>query len=310
MLSPDFATHADVAAGPETVFTGVDTHAHVFTQDMRMIEGRRYTPTYDAVIADYLAMLDDNRLSHGVLVQISFLGTDNRYLVRTLRQEPARLRGIVVVDPGITAEELRALDAVGVVGVRLNLIGLPNPPLPSSDWQKHLRRLAELGWQVEVQAEARRLPDLLPVLLGAGVRVVVDHFGRPDQASGTGDPGFRYLLTLGKTRQVWVKLSGAYRNGLAERGERIAASAAPALLGEFGAERLLWGSDWPHTRFERPGAATASREALDRWIPAVADRRTILVDSPRRLFRFGSEHGGGIGTGSMERTSSSSCPDA
>lgn len=310
MPSPDLATHVDVAAGRETVFTGIDTHAHVFTQGMRMIEGRRYTPTYDAVIADYLAMLDGNGLSHGVLVQISFLGTDNSYLLRTLRQEPARLRGIVVVEPGITTEELRALDAIGVVGVRLNLIGLPNPPLASSDWQKHLRQLAELGWQAEVQAEARRLPDLLPVLLGAGVRVVVDHFGRPDQASGIEDPGFGYLLSLGKTRQVWVKLSGAYRNGPAEQGERIAASAAPALLGEFGAERLLWGSDWPHTCFERPGAATASREALDRWIPAVADRHTVLVDSPRRLFRFGSEHGDETGTGSIERASSASRPDA
>ena len=286
MLSPDLATHMDAATRPVTAFTGIDTHAHVFTQDMRMIEGRRYTPTYDATIADYLAMLDDNSLSHGVLVQISFLGTDNSYLLRTLRQEPARLRGIVVVEPGITAEELRALDAAGVVGVRLNLIGLPNPPLASSDWQKHLRQLAELGWQVEVQAEARRLPDLLPPLLGAGVRVVVDHFGRPDQMLGIVDPGFRYLLTLGKSRQVWVKLSGAYRNGPGGRGEDIATSAAPALIGEFGAKRLLWGSDWPHTCFEQPGATGTAREALDLWIPSKADRHAILVESPRTLFRF------------------------
>jgi len=289
MPSPDLATHGGLAISPEAAFTGIDTHAHVFTQDMRMIEGRRYTPDYDATIADYLALLDDNGLSHGVLVQISFLGTDNSYLLKALRQEPGRLRGIVVVEPDTAAEELRVLDEVGVVGVRLNLIGLPNPPLASLKWQKHLHQLAELGWQVEVQVEAQRLPHLLPTLLGAGVRVVVDHFGRPDQALGIDDPGFRYLLTLGNTRQVWVKLSGAYRNGPAARGNHIASSATPALLGEFGAERLLWGSDWPHTCFEQADATGVAREALDRWMPSDADRQTVLVDSPRHLFRFGLE---------------------
>lgn len=286
MPSPDLAMHVNMTARSEAAFTCIDTHAHVFTQGMRMIEGRRYTPGYDATITDYLAMLDGNGFSHGVLVQISFLGTDNEYLIKALRQEPERLRGIIVVEPDLATEELRAFDEVGVVGVRLNLIGLPNPPLASVEWQKHLRQLAALDWQVEVQAEAQRLPQLLPPLLGAGVRVVVDHFGRPDQTLGIVDPGFRYLLTLGKSRQVWVKLSGAYRNGPGGRGEDIATSAAPALLGEFGAKRLLWGSDWPHTCFEQPGATDTAREALDLWIPSKADRHAILVESPRTLFRF------------------------
>ena len=288
MPPPDLATHAGAPVRPEAAFTGIDTHAHVFAQDARMIENRRYTPSYDATLVDYLAMLDGNGLSHGVLVQISFLGTDNSRMVGALRREPARLRGIAVVDPDITAEELHTLGEAGVVGVRLNLIGLPDPDLGNAEWQRHLRRLAEMSWQVEVQAEARRLSHLLPALLEAGVHVVVDHFGRPDPALGIDDPGFRYLLTLGRTRQAWVKLSGAYRNGPAGMGERIAASAAPALLGEFGAERLLWGSDWPHTCFEQPGAAAAARQALGRWVPSVADRHVVLVDNPRRLFRFGS----------------------
>ena len=285
-MLPDLATRQDVAAGPEAAIAGIDTHAHVFRCGAKMIPGRRYTPTYDATLADYLAMLDGNGLSHGVLVQISFLGTDNSHLVEALEQEPARLRGIAVVDPDIAAEELHDLDRAGVVGVRLNLVGLPNPDLGSAGWQRHLQRLAGLDWQVEVQAEASRLPSLMPLLLAAGVRVVIDHFGRPDDALGTDDPGFRYLLAQGRTRRVWVKLSGAYRNNRAGRGERIAAEAAAALLGEIGAERLLWGSDWPHTCFEQPGTAAAARRALDRWIPSASERRAVLVDTPCMLFGF------------------------
>ena len=267
-------------------FTGIDTHTHVFKSGLGLIEGRRYTPAYDASIADYLTMLDDNGMSHGVLVQISILGTDNSYLLEALRQEPTRLRGIVVVDPGIGFEQLRAFDDLGVVGVRLNLIGLPDPNLGSAEWQAHLRRLADLDWQVEVQAEARRLPRLVPPLIAAGVRVVIDHFGRPDKALGIDDPGFRYLLTLGKTGKVWVKMSGEYRNGPAEQGEQIALSAAAILLHEIGAERLLWGSDWPHTCFEQPGMTAAMVRALERWIPSDTDRKTVLIDTPRDLFRF------------------------
>jgi len=267
-------------------FTGVDTHGHVFIHNMKMVEGRRYTPTYDATISNYISMLDNNGLSHGVLVQISFFGTDNSCLLEALRQEPKRLRGIAVVAPSITVEELCILDQVGVVGVRLNLIGLPDPDFRSAEWKKHLRRVAELGWQVEVQAEAWRLPKLMPWLLAASVPVVIDHFGRPDQALGTSDPGFQYLLTQARTWRVWVKLSGAYRNGVMRHGEHIASSAASALLRQFGADRLLWGSDWPHTCFEQLGAADAALQTLHRWLPDAADRHAVLVETPRLLFGF------------------------
>ncbi len=270
----------------EAEFTGIDTHTHVFKRDKGFIEGRRYTPAYDASIADFVTMLDDHRMSHGVLVQISILGTDNSYLLQALRQYPNRLRGIVVLNPGINVDELHALDNAGVVGVRLNLIGVSTPDLCAPEWQAHLRLLAELNWQVEVQAEAGRLSLVLPPLLAAGVPVVIDHFGRPDEALGIDDPGFQYLLTLGRTRSVWVKLSGSYRNGSPDRGQQIAKAATSALLGEFGAERLIWGSDWPHTSFEEPKATDAAHQALSFWIPSEAERKTVLIDTPRRLFRF------------------------
>ena len=147
---------------PEAGPTGVDTHAHVFARGLRMVANRRYSPAYDATLDDYLATLDGIGVSHGVLVQVSFLGDDNGYLLTALRERPGRLRGVAVLHPATGAEELRALDRAGVVGVRLNLIGLPDPDLAGGEWQAHLAHVARLGWQVEVQAEARRLPRLLP----------------------------------------------------------------------------------------------------------------------------------------------------
>ncbi len=265
--------------------TAVDTHAHVFKRGLPLANARRYAPDYDATPDDYVRMLDANGVSHAVLVQPSFLGTDNSYLVDALRQQP-RFRGIAVVPPTVSRDELRALDEAGVVGIRLNLIGLPDPRLDAEPWPSLLKRLAEFDWQVELHAEARRLPALLDPLTKARVKAVVDHFGRPDPALGVDDPGFRHLLSTGRTGRVWVKLSGAYRNGNGDVGERIARAAVPLLRDSFGMDHLVWGSDWPHTQFESIVNYAAARAGLDAWLPDAAERQAVLVDAPVKLFKL------------------------
>ena len=163
---------------------GIDLHAHVFERTLPMMPGRRYAPNYDATLPDYLSMLSRSGLSHGVLVQPSFLGVDNTYLVAALCRLPDRLRGIAVVKPDVDDATLDELNGAGCVGARLNLIGRPNAAFSDPEWQRHLHRPTRLHWQVEVQAEAARLPLLLPPLLDAGLTVVVDHFGRPNVEEG------------------------------------------------------------------------------------------------------------------------------
>ncbi len=272
---------------PETgaKITAIDCHAHVFVRGLKLANERRYTPDYDASISDYLAMLDGNGSSHGVLVQPSFLGTDNSYLLEALATAPHRLRGIAVVDPSLSAEELQALDRAGVVGLRLNLIGKPDPDFSLPVWRTHLQRVAALGWQVEIQAEARRLPHLLPPLWNSGVKTVVDHMGLADKALGVDDPAFRWLLEQGEQQahagRVFVKLSGAYRNG-----PGVAVKATPLLVDAFGPLGLVWGSDWPHTAFEKVASPIQARRDLDVWVPDPDVRKSILATSAARLFRF------------------------
>ncbi|WP_448189290.1 amidohydrolase family protein [Azospirillum sp. sgz301742] len=271
------------AMGMGAPVTGVDTHAHVFRRGLPLAGERRYAPGYDAKPDAYLAQLEAQRLSHGVLVQPSFLGTDNSYLMAALRRWPQRLRGIAVLDPAAPKGLLHALDIAGVVGIRLNLIGRPDPALDLDPWPLFLRRVADFGWQVEIQVEARRLPGLLGPLLRAGVSVVLDHFGRPDPVLGVEDPGFRHLLSLGEGGRVWVKLSGAYRNG----DGSVAQAAVPLLKRHLGVERLVWGSDWPHTQFEAVSSHAAARAQLDTWLPDPRERAAVLIDTPRALFRLG-----------------------
>lgn len=269
-----------------TRITAIDTHAHVFERGLPLANARRYAPSYDAPLPAYLAQLDAHGVSHGVLIQPSFLGVDNSYLLAALKQAPQRLRGVAVIDPAAPETLLTQMNAEGIVGIRLNLIGKPDPQLKSPVWQAALARLHALGWHVELHVEARRLPTLLQPLLEAQVNVVVDHFGRPNPELGVDDPGFAALLAAGRTRRVWVKISGAYRNGANGRGEAIAQAAMPRLKDALGLDHLVWGSDWPHTQFESQITYDKAWAFVDVLLPNAADRKQVLVDTPAQLFRF------------------------
>ncbi|MES5484113.1 amidohydrolase family protein [Bradyrhizobium sp. INPA03-11B] len=261
----------------------IDTHAHVFHRALKLAPGRRYAPDYDAPLALYLQQLDQNGTTNGVLVQPSFLGTDNSYLVECLKATGGRLRGIAVVDPTVAAEELRELDRAGVAGIRLNLVGQKLPDLASTEWTALLAQVRTLDWQVEIQRNATDLAMLAPTLLDHGVKVVLDHFALPDPKLGIDDPGFQAVLKLGATRNVWVKVSAPYRNG--PNGEAFAKQAYPLLRNAYGVDRLLWGSDWPHTQFESTQNYAKNRKFLDELVTD-ADERARVLASPRELFRF------------------------
>jgi predicted TIM-barrel fold metal-dependent hydrolase len=263
-----------------------DCHAHVFKRGLKLADLRRYAPDYDATPQDYLRVLDENGMARGVLVQPSFLGTDNSYLLEALGTAPGRLRGIAVVERAATKDELARLDRQGVVGIRLNLVGLPLPAFDTEPWPGLLKAVADLGWQVEVHREAKDLEGVVGPLLRSGVNVVVDHFGRPDAKLGVDDPGFRYLLTTAPQRRSWVKISAPYRNGKDGTGEATALKAYPMLRDGLGLDRLVWGSDWPHTQFETVESYKKNRAFFDAMVASPAERAQILSTNPAALFRF------------------------
>ena len=287
---------------PSFVPSFVDTHAHVFRSSLQLAHNRRYTPDYDAQLESYLALLKQHGFGYGVLVQPSFLGTDNSHLLEALASEPEKLRGVAVVSPDISVDELTRFAKGGVTGIRLNLIGQPLPNLTAAPWTMLWRRLLGLGWHVELHRHACDLAPLIEPLLEAGLRVVVDHFGRPDPDQGTNDPGFRDLLGFGASGRVWVKISGAYR--CTNPGTSFLRDASNELLDVFGPQRLMWGSDWPHTQFEDSidfGRTVRSLQDLGLTAEVID---AILRSTPHAFYGFNSEHASGsaLATDSFSRT--------
>ncbi|OAK56623.1 hypothetical protein A3K87_30870 [Variovorax paradoxus] len=271
---------------PSAAITAVDSHAHVFVRGLPLAATRRHAPDYDATLDEYLGLLDAHGVSHGVLVQPSFLGTDNRFLIDALHACPERLRGVAVVDPGVDDATLQAMAVAGVCGIRLNLVGMPLPDFSRPGWRQLFARVRALDWHVELHRESRDLPLAAQAVLDAGCALVVDHFGRPASAPASSDGGFAWLLDAAACGRVWVKLSAAYRNWPVASEAAAARDAAQALIKAFGPDRLVWGSDWPHTQHREIADYAAAHAALADWVPDAAARRRILVETPARLFKF------------------------
>lgn len=254
----------------------VDTHAHVFTRGLRLADERRYSPDYDATVDAYVSLLDAHGLAAGVLVQPSFLGTDNSHLLDALGRAPERLRGVAVIGPRTPGDELDRLAEAGVCGIRLNLIGRPVPPLGDGPWPRLARELAARGLHLEVQARERQWEELEPWLLRWPGAVVVDHLGLPATPS-LRYPGSDALSRLLAAPHVWVKAAAPYRSA-----PGAATAMLRSLLGAGGVERMVWGSDWPWTLHEEGRVYGTTLT----WLTAElgpAETRRVLCANPARL---------------------------
>ncbi len=287
---------ADAMRAPDGT---IDSHCHVFDPARFPYDpGRSYTPG-TATAGELQAVHARLGVSRVVLVQPSVYGTDNGCLLDSLVALP-NARGIAVIDPAtVTDEELRALQAAGVVGVRVNL-GAPASQAEAAleAVSQALARVAPFGLLVQLYVDLPLVAVLANVIAASPVPVVLDHLGGalPDQ--GTGHPSFGTLLMLLAAGKVWVKLSASHRTARDEASYSFLEPIVRALIGT-NPDRVVWGSDWPHTggtarSAAKPGDIELFRAVDDAsilsqlltWTPDMEIRRKLFVDNPARLFRF------------------------
>ncbi|TXM89961.1 amidohydrolase family protein [Methylobacterium sp. WL30] len=263
----------------------VDSHAHVIGRPPAhpFVENRSYTPPAAPAQA-YLAMLDATGMAHGVLVQVSVHGTDNRLLLETLAANAERLRGIAVIPLGLPERDLRAMKDAGIVGLRLNVLYGGGIDFAAVEAYGALAR--EMGWHLQFLIDARSLPPLAQRLSRLPVPFVVDHMGHMPTAAGLSDPGFSTLVALVRDG-AWVKLSGAFRTSVAGAPYADTIPFARA-LNDAAPERCLWGSDWPHVAaWDGPPKLATLLDLIADWVPDEARRRRLFVENPRALYGFG-----------------------
>lgn len=264
-----------------------DAHVHVFGPRRRFpfAEARTFTPA-DAPKEKLFALHALLGIERCVIVQSACHGFDNAAVADALAAKGGAYRGVALLPTTVGVAELRRLDALGFCGVRFNYIKHLGKGPPIEDVIALGNRLAELGWHLQIHLDGALIAELAPRLKRAAVPVVIDHMGRVDASLGVDQPAFRQLLDLMRDDRFLVKVSCVERISRRPAPYTDAIPFARALVAEFG-ERTLWGTDWPH-----PNVANGAPDdgvlvdLLLEIAPSTAQRQALLVDNPRRFYRF------------------------
>ena len=266
----------------------IDCHCHVF-DPARFPYGADtfYRPSGQEIgtARQLTHVLDAHGVTHALLVgPNSGYEQDNRCMLDAIAQSNGRFKGIAVVANDIARDELQALRAAGVVGIAFNAThhGVEH----YLGTQRLLAKLAALDMCVSLQVQHEQLVALAPLLEHSGVRVLVDHCGRPAPSAGLHQPGFRTLLALAETNRVFVKLSGYVKFAQAPYPYDDARPFVEALLDAFTPDRCMWASDWPYLRAAQRIDYGPLLKLIEQFMPDATLRRRVLFETPRRVLGF------------------------
>ena len=257
-----------------------DSHFHVFGPQARFpfAPDRSYTPTCDAPKETLFALHGHLGIERGVVVQSAAHGLDNSASADLIAAKPGAYRGVALVRPDATVDELRPLSRQGFVGARFQFMKHLGRGATPDQIKALAPRLADLGWHLQVHMESELIGTMAPALARSPVPVVIDHMGRVDASQGTGQQPFRELLRLLEDPKVWVKVSGSERISRAGSPWSDAIAFARRLV-EAGGERVVWGTDWPHPNLKEVPDDGVLVDLLAEIAPSEAARRALLVDN-------------------------------
>ena len=238
-----------------------------------------------APLDQYLQVMDAYGIRHALFVgPNSGYGLDNRCLIDAIACGNGRFKGIAVVRNDTDRDALLALRAAGVIGVALNATVMGTDHCANAG--ALLRMLAELDMLLSLQVEHDQLVALRPLVEGSGVRVMIDHGGRPSAAHGVDQPGFRALLAMARNGRTAVKLSGYQKFSSKPPPYDDTQPFIDALIDAFTLDNCLWASDWPFLKAAQRLDVGPLLRQVERLLPDAADRRKLFWDTPRRWLGF------------------------
>lgn len=277
----------DPEAAPLASIDGAwDCHVHVFGPPARypLAPNRRYDP---GEAGPDEAWVHARRIGvrHLVFVQASPYGDDNRCLLEALAAFGPNGRGVVSVPAsGLNDRTLADLGAAGVRGVRLNPNGRIRAEAEVLDALEGLMaRLGGTGWHVEINSPARLIRGILAAAAADDVPLVFDHLMGLDLGKADFGAALEEAARFASDRPIWIKLSGATR----APSSRVDANRDAAIRRLVGCapDRIMWGSDWPHTPLTDGGSGFRAVDDVQQ----VRDVLQACGDAAERVFRLNPE---------------------
>jgi predicted TIM-barrel fold metal-dependent hydrolase len=277
----------------------IDTHLHVWQPDRLAYPwlagepalNRAYLP---ADLGDVALGNGRHRVTAAVMVEAGRRpehALDEVEFVEELAAQGPPIVAMVAhasLERGIDARaELAALARHRlVVGVRRNVQDEPAGFAATESFVTGVRLLAEHGYPFDVCVRHRQLPEVTELVSRLPeVTFVLDHLGKPAVVEHRMDPWREDMRRLAGLPNVVCKLSGLTTE--ADHAAWTPDDLLPYLrhvLAEFGAQRCMFGSDWP--------VATLAT-SYERWIDvveraldglSVAERDAVATGTARRVY--------------------------
>ncbi|KAJ5198175.1 uncharacterized protein N7498_007292 [Penicillium cinerascens] len=289
-----------------------DCHLHIFDPDTFPWKPNR---TYTPAAAPLDALFKGSSASNYLIVQASVEGCWAgiiHHLQQARRQTSGRglFRAEIEVDADEDLDEktLQQLHEVGVRALRLHgEVGVPSGENRIQSAQTSFKRLGRIakktGWFIAGTCPLGSWLELGPWLVTAeeldGVRIIIEHSGRLDPGRDVDDyPEFERFLQLLEDHpgKLFVKLCGINRLDSQERadGRMPALPATVVAIAQRVPDSVVWGSDWPHCRFNEgyPREQSVSGKKVDllhelNLLQAALSPtlwKKLMCDNPKRMF--------------------------
>ena len=271
----------------------IDSHQHFWTLDRG--DYGWLTPDLTALYRDFLPsdlvpMLARAGIHRTVLVQAAPTLAETRYLLE-LAERHKFIAGVVGwVDMEGAQASIDTLESLQgnpfFLGIRPMIQDIADPAwMLRPSLAPVLKAVADLGLTFDALVKPVHLPNLLELLQRhPDLRTVIDHGAKPDIASGQWVSWARWIDRVAEETSAFCKLSGLITEAGEDHSFLELTPYMDRLLESFGAERLMWGSDWPvlNLRADYPGWVTATSH----WLAplAAAERDAIEAGNAVRFY--------------------------
>ena len=235
------------------------------------------------------------------------LGPDDHYISELCREFPGKFATVGIFDENAPdqAENLdQRIEVSGIQGIRVGFVD--QQAVPDDDPENYatfplFKAMAERGLKVWFYADSPQvllfqrvlsfLPELVAVFNHCGFMVSLDNLSvdkhdRPHFDVNIPPPTLDLLEEIASNKNTHVHFSGQYAFSHDPYPYADMLSVSQRLFNIFGAERMLWASDFPWT-LETPGYAE-QLDLVGKLLPDISQEEQELIQggNAERLFRF------------------------
>lgn len=263
-----------------------DSHIHIFDPIFPEVLPADDMQAVSCTMTDYKRVQTALGTGRVVVVTPRNYDTDNSVTVDAIAQLGLeQARGVAVLRPEVSEASLKSLHAQGIRGIRFTLYTPTYAPTSFEMVEPLAQRISKFGWHVQIHWTADQIVAYEELLYRLPVDVVFDHLGRLPLENPFDHPAARIIDRMLRDGRAWMKLSAPYLNS---RGQDQAAAEHVNDLArhwiDIAPERVVWGSDWPHTSLQNPPDSTTFMDSLLSWVDTQELLDKVLVHNPSNLY--------------------------